>query len=112
MIHAQPWLACWVPALTPESAAAPVSVVAPLFLEAVSVLPPVSLAFGFTWTLTGVGCVLKTGIWQSSNVRVPGMSNSFPMQNSRTLSPTETSGRSDHSGNDVDEKCMSTNREH
>ena len=51
-------------------------------------------ALGLTDTLTGVGCVLNTGTWQSSSVLVSGMSIPFPMQISRNWSPPEQSGRS------------------
>ena len=41
---------------------------------------------GRTLTLTGVGCVLKTGTWQSSNVRESGIRYPFPIQTRRRVS--------------------------
>jgi hypothetical protein len=65
----------------------------PFFDDFSSVAPSSS---GLTLTLTGVGCVLKTGIWQSCNVRVSGINNPLPMQINRTFSPPEQDGRSNH----------------
>lgn len=47
---------------------------------------------GLTDTLIGVGCVLNTGSWQSSNVRVSGVKHPFPMQINRKRSPPLHSG--------------------
>ena len=66
---------------------------APPLLDVASAFEP-DVALGLTDTLMGVGCVLKTGILQSSKVRVSGMRNPFPMHTSRSSSPPSQSGRS------------------
>jgi len=49
---------------------------------------------GLTETFTGVGCVLKTGTWQSSSDRESGISIPLPMHINRNLSPPEQFGNS------------------
>ena len=65
-----------------------------LCLSAVVAVPFSWFVLGLTDTLTGVGCVLKTGIWQSCSVRESGDKNPFPIQIRRKSSPSSQFGTS------------------
>mmetsp|Transcript_20413 Transcript_20413/g.36680 ORF Transcript_20413/g.36680 Transcript_20413/m.36680 type:complete len:220 (-) Transcript_20413:207-866(-) len=80
------------PVRAPLAPPTPAVAVLPFFVEFFFVPPPIAPASGLTATLTGVGCVLNTGMSQPSNVFVSGDSIPFPMHISLILSPPEHAG--------------------